>query len=35
MHASNGGVTMSYIDDLTFPELVELWREAINFKANT
>lgn len=33
MYASNGGITMSYIDDMTFPELVEMWREAQNFKA--
>ena len=32
MNASSGGVTFESILDMTFPELAELWCEAIQIK---
>lgn len=32
MAASSGGITMDFIDGLTFPDLAEMWEVAVHFR---
>jgi hypothetical protein len=32
MAASSGGVTMDFIDGLTFPDLAEMWETAVQLR---